>query len=286
MHKSQQIFPWPQNFLCGEIFHFLSVYLFPCNLVVRLQQFVVPWVSIGVAWLYNSICLLPLILCSLCFRSTNFRIGTSGISGWLTVGAAPWNGVEKLLSGLFFLVSGASTSSININISNYINNTNENNNKIHININKKINNANCTNININTNNNYWRNFWVYSLSSKPFLSERVRLCTGNYKWYLFSKHLSKVFVFQACKKSWELWEQKYHVEQEVQIYGTLPNTVYGTRHGMCVFLVVFLWNFSGLVSNVGHKVEKLSLKWINDALISAQVCSPESTLGPVLFSFP
>ena len=120
----------------------------------------------------------------------------------------------------------------------------------------------------------------------PFLSERVRLCTGNCKWYLFSKHLRKVFVFQACKQSWELWEQKYHVEQEVQIYGTLPNTVYGTRHGMCAFLATFLWNFFALVSNAGHKVEKLSLKWIDNALISAQVCSPESTLGPVLFSFP
>ena len=193
MHKSQQIFPWPQNFLCGEIFHFLSVYLFPCNLVVRLQQFVVPWVSIGVAWLYNSICLLPLILCSLCFRSTNFRIGTSGISGWLTVGAAPWNGVEKLLSGLFFLVSGASTSSININISNYINNTNENNNKIHININKKINNANCTNININTNNNY---ILEKLLSVFSFLKTLSLWASQTLYW-----KLQMIFVFKASKQS-------------------------------------------------------------------------------------
>ena len=79
-------------------------------------------------------------------------------------------------------------------------------------------------------------FFAFSLCWNISMGICIWRCSDHKERYLLWKYRSKV------EGSWRV---KVPCEQELQIYETLPNTVYGTRHGMCVLVAkVFKSSFA------------------------------------------
>ena len=80
--------------------------------------------------------------------------------------------------------------------------------------------------------------FLFSLNWNISMGICIWRCSDHKERYLLWKYRSKV------EGSWRV---KVPCEQELQIYETLPNTVYGTRHGMCVLVAKVFKIFFALI---------------------------------------